>query len=368
VKSAPGSYAVFMTEARRPKHHYIPAVVLGGFSADIDRERRRDRRLNVVTRTKPTPHLVTARSLGHVRGLYDFRGNGPLTGLPIDTLENTFQAYERHLSSAFQAAGASLGSLPFEPWMRTLLPYVAGISVRSPHFLGATADDPNVMIQESRWMEMSRRIAPLMAADWYLDEAPPGSRFIINDRGYTWLRLLPGDRLGILVPVTPRHALAIMPNAERVIARRPTGGTWYTPLPRLPLTAADVARLNGNLAHAAVEWFAGVDEADVADLQFGETDVEASAMGSWWVDRGRLGQHDQDWLAAMDYAGFTINASDWQPISIMSSIEPGVRLMQTPSGDALEVSFLKPQANLDNTDLLHAILPASDEAARSLGP
>lgn len=217
-------------------------------------------------------------------------------------------------------------------------------------------------------MEMSRRIAPLMAADWYLDEAPPGSRFIINDRGYTWLRLLPDDRLGILVPVTPRHALEIIPNAERVIARRPTGGPWYTPLLRLPLTAADVARLNGNLAHAAVEWFAGVDEADVADLQFGETDVEASAMGSWWVDRGRLGQHDQDWLAAMDYAGFTINASDWQPISIISSIEPGVRLMQTPSGDALEVSFLKPQANLDNTDLLHAILPASDEAARSLGP
>jgi hypothetical protein len=155
--------------------HWIPAVVLGGFSADTDRPKPRDRRLYVQHRDQHSPRITGAKNLAYVRGLYDWDGDGPLPDIDVDTLDDTFNPYERQLPAAFQEINASSGLLPFEPWIRTLVPYVAGLTVRAPHFLAHIGDDvEGVLMQQSRWMEMTRAVAPLMAADWYLLEAPVG--------------------------------------------------------------------------------------------------------------------------------------------------------------------------------------------------
>jgi hypothetical protein len=99
-------------------------------------------------------------------------------------LDDTFNPYERKLPDAFReaAASTSTGSIRFEPWIRALAPYVAGLTVRAPEFTDRISDGTsNILLQLSRGIEMSRAIAPIMAADWILLSASQGARFIIND-------------------------------------------------------------------------------------------------------------------------------------------------------------------------------------------
>lgn len=329
-----------MTEPARPKQHWIPAVVLGGFSADVDRPKPRDRRLHVQYRSQGAPRITGAKNLAYVRGLYDWDGESP--PLNIDALDDTFNPYERRLPEAFRQVAASSGLMLFEPWIRTLVPYVAGLTVRAPHFLAGHRDDyPLLQLQMSRWIEMTRAVAPLMAADWYLLEALADCRFVINDRGFAWASDQPNSRVGLLVPITARYALVVFPCAERLIARLNPAGVWLTALPQMAMTAEGVAGANAAIARDAVSWYAGAEPEDIADLTFGEPDLDCSAIGYTWPDRGRLGTHDQDWSAAMRYAGFSLGEGDWQPFGILSSIEPGVRPLSTPQGLALHISFLQ---------------------------
>ena len=78
-----------MTEQERPKQHWIPAVVLSGFSSDLDRPRLRDRRLYVRHRHEREPRVTSAKNLAYVRGLYDWDADGPFAGVDIDMLDDT---------------------------------------------------------------------------------------------------------------------------------------------------------------------------------------------------------------------------------------------------------------------------------------
>ena len=252
-----------MSTPRRPKQHWIPAVVLGGFSADIDRRKPRERRLHVLERSQQAPHVVTAKNLAYVRGLYDFASDA-VPDLDVDLLDDTFNDYERKLPDAFSQIADSTGLIPFEPWIRTLMPYVAGLTVRSPHFLSGTADAVgNVDVQMSRLMEMTRAVAPLMAADWHMITAPQGSGFVINDRGLTWTQDERG-RFGIAVPINRSRALVILPNPDRYIACRYPDGVWRTTLLRRDLSAEAVRDLNAVMAQTAVDWVAGPTASDLA--------------------------------------------------------------------------------------------------------
>ncbi|MGH3672725.1 MAG: hypothetical protein ACRDSH_19190, partial [Pseudonocardiaceae bacterium] len=139
------------------------------------------------------------------------------------------------------------------------------------------------------------------------------------------------------------HALAILPNDERLIASLNSDGCWMTALPNREMSADDVAGVNIAIAHDALFWFAGVAASDVDSPEFGEPVVDQNPLGYSWPDRGPLGSHDQDWSAAMQYAGLAVDDQDWQPFGIFSSIEPGVRLGATPQGRVIQISFRRPQ-------------------------
>ena len=212
-----------MPERERPKQHWIPAVVLGGFSSDLDRARLRDRRLYVRHRHETEPRVTSAKNLAYVRGLYDWDAEVPFAGVDIDMFDDTFNPYERKLPDAFREVAASIrtspGLLRFEPWMRALVPYVAGLTVRAPEFTDRISDGiSHALVQLSRFTEMTRSVAPVMAADWVLLSASGGERFIINDRGFAWAEDRENGRLGLLIPLTATYALVIQPNDERLIA------------------------------------------------------------------------------------------------------------------------------------------------------
>jgi hypothetical protein len=60
-----------MTTPKRPKQHWIPAVLLAGFSRDLERDWTRDKRLYVLQRGLKKARITAARSLAYERGLYD---------------------------------------------------------------------------------------------------------------------------------------------------------------------------------------------------------------------------------------------------------------------------------------------------------
>jgi hypothetical protein len=337
-----------MSEARRPKQHWIPAVVLAGFSADVDRPRPRDKRLQVRYRNRPKAQVVAAKNLAYERGLYDWDQAGPFEGMSLDTLDDTFNPYERRIPEAIAATAESAGHAPLELWLRALVPYVAGLAVRGPLFLADARAEPDhgILIQSSRWMEMSRSLAPLMAADWYAIIAPANSAFLINDRGYAWTYQEDLERnisrVGLLVPLASGLCLAVLPTPERVFANQ-LGDEWIASLPTRACSEDEVDDINVAIAQDAVEWIAGSTTEAVEQATFGEPDLSTPPLGYSWPDRGGLGAHDQDWPTAMRLAGFLMSPDDWQPVAILSSIEPGVRLVDLKGHAALEISFVRPQ-------------------------
>ncbi|WP_428339051.1 hypothetical protein [Mycobacterium sp.] len=129
--------------------------------------------------------------------------------------------------------------------MKVLIPSIAGISVRHPTYL-ANAPEP-VSIQMSRLYDMTRVLAPLMAAGWYLIDAPDDANFLVSDLGYMPTFDPVTKRPGLFVPVGLKAALQIWSNPTRGIARKTDKG-WITPLPRRVLTSEEITRINEEMA------------------------------------------------------------------------------------------------------------------------
>jgi hypothetical protein len=318
------------------KQHWIPAAFLGGFSVDADRPRLRDRRLWVKEAGCSTSAVYTAKNLGYERGMYDM--SDETIGAEPEAFDRTFNAYERKLPSAILKLTDSLVfDFSFEVWMKVLVPFLAGLAVRGPDF-GDRLSFPNVEIQTSRWMEMTRLLAPLMAAEWSVLVAPASARLITNDRGFCWAQDQTG-RAGLLVPVRPTCALRVMPRTQAAIARKGPAG-WTTWLPRIDLASADVDSINDHIALSALRWIAGPEKVDVDGREPGCVTGDMSPFaGGWWPDRGRLGMHDMDWAAALKLTGLSADPDDWHPLGILSSGEPGVRVVETKGETILTIAF-----------------------------
>ena len=327
------------------KHHWLPAVYLGGFSVDTG-GRPRDRRLHVKYVGTGNPQVIRARSLAYVRGLYDWTERLGLAVVEPSMLDDSWNAYERRLTEALRAAAIAAsgdGLMSFEVWIKVLVPFVAGICVRSPDFLsgpGGSAPEENVMLQASRWMEMARIIAPLMAAEWVIGKNATDTPFITNDRGMTWSIDSKRDRVGLLIPLTPTTVLWVMPCGERIIGLRNEDG-WQAGFGVRDVDSGEVAEINEAIARAAVRWVAGGSPDDVASLEVAGSDSSIPIFDSSWPNRGPLGAHDQDWITAIRLAGLTVDEEDWQPAMILSSIPSGVIPLVLPEGDALAISFMQ---------------------------
>jgi hypothetical protein len=192
-----------LVEDLRPRQHWLPAVHLAKFSADVDPRKPRDRRLYVRKRNVSALQFSAARTLAYSRGLYDMKHEleqaFPNGSFEDDFLDHTFNAYERRLSVAYEEVSQSEGHISFEVWMKVLVPFIAGITVRHPNFLG---NPPNsVLIQMSRLFEMTRLLAPLMVAGWHFVTPPTGRAFIVSDSGFITTLDTGTNRPGLFVPL-----------------------------------------------------------------------------------------------------------------------------------------------------------------------
>jgi hypothetical protein len=305
----------------------------------MERPRPRDRRLAVRERGRSGLYVSAARALAYRIDLYDMKDE-LAGGLPPNALDRTFNAYERRLSAAYEALAQSSGTLDFEIWMEVLIPFIAGITVRHPTYL-ANAPEP-VLIQMSRLHDMTRVLAPLMAAGWYLIDAPDDANFLISDLGYMPTLDPATKQPGLFIPVGLRTALQIWSNPTRGIARKTNKG-WITPLPRRMLTSEEVTRINDGMARFTPSWIAGPtpDHLEGVPLE-ATTPPSYPAFPPGWPPIGPLGSHDRAWDVTLNMAGLQRTADDWTPVGILSSMVPGVRLIDDAGVEVIAISLELP--------------------------
>ncbi len=330
-----------MTQSSPSRQHWLPAVHLAHFSTDTERQKPRERRLHVRERGQPTSHTRAARALGWEFDLYDMSTEVGFE-VPADSLDQTFNAYERRLSAAYKQVAESTGSVSFELWMKVLIPFVAGITVRHPTYLGYLPDSMNVAIQLSRMTEMTRVLAPLMAADWSLLTAPSDSAFIVSDLGYVPVFDAKVNRWGLLVPITATAALLISASPERYIAMEGDSG-WVTPLPRREMSTAEVDSTNKDMARLAQRWVAGGSSTQIDAIDLSPTAPPAGPAFIGWPDIGPLFTHDDAYMVALRMADLSITGEDWvPPMCMISSEVPGVRRGVFEGRGVIAVSLVLP--------------------------
>lgn len=327
-----------MSGRAQTKQHWLPASVLGGFSVDCARRSLRDRPLHVLRRGHADPFVTSAENLAFQVGLYDMvGGESPVIDLPVDTLDATWAGYERRLPTVFKQLAVSTPLFSFEIWLKVIVPYVAGLVVRPPgygHSLGSG------QIQMSRWMEMTRIIAPLIAAEWSLMLAPADVPLIINDLGYASATDGTRDN-GLIIPLLPSCALRVMPRRETpVVFAAQIDGAWATLIPRFEMETSDARSLNEHLAGEASAWVAGGRAQDVRSHVFRPPAPHRFPIGGLsWPDIGPLGAHDRDWAAALGSAGIEVKPTDWSPFGIFSDMSSGIKLGVSQHGPILAIHF-----------------------------
>jgi len=220
--------------------------------------------------------------------------------------------------------------------MKVLVPFVAGITVRHPTFL---ADMPkSTLIQMSRLHEMTRLLAPLMAAGWYLIDAPGDADFLVSDLGYMPTLDPATKRPGLFVPIGLKTALQIWAIPTRGIARKTE--PWTTPLPRRQLTSHQVTLLNSGMARLTPSWIAGATPSHVEAFPLAAAPPpHCPAFPQGCPPIGPLGTHDQAWDVALSMLGLRRTADDWTPMGILSSMVPGVRLIDNDGVDVIAISL-----------------------------
>lgn len=143
-----------------------------------------------------------------------------------NVVDQVWTGYESHLPRAIAQLTHRGRPLAADVWLRTLVPFVTGLFVRTPDYFndldgqhttafGDTSDvtsEPYEHANTSRLMVMQRLLAPVCAARWIVLHAPASERHITNDRGLA--RALDSHTelpYGWTIPLNPTAALAVMP-------------------------------------------------------------------------------------------------------------------------------------------------------------
>ena len=115
-----------------PKHHYLPATYIASFSQS-DTFPRRERVVYVGNKKNKSCFKATAANIGYEKNLYMVSPDLFLTG-PVSNeyLEKLWSGYETRLAEAIEKLINV--DLDADTWARVLVPFVAGILVRSRDF------------------------------------------------------------------------------------------------------------------------------------------------------------------------------------------------------------------------------------------
>jgi hypothetical protein len=286
------------------RDHYIPASVLGRFSADLG-GRARERTLVVGRDGKVFE--AKARDIGLVNRLYDV--NSPRVTLPSGTedpgsIDGMITGYEPDLPAALDLLDSG-SPVPLRPWLRVLVPFVAAMFVRGRDFAVRFEGRPLVKASgvsgpdntnTARLIELQHLLAPVTCARWVVLHQAGQESFIINDLGLMPTRDLGLRQDGFAIPIGRRSVLGIFPQRTRTVALYDDG--WQSIIEHQYLDTPEVAVFNRALAECATEWIAGA-ERDVIQRSLehlaDEPPDSAVLLERWPFDHRTLVAHDRDW-------------------------------------------------------------------------
>jgi hypothetical protein len=159
------------------RDHYVPASVLGRFSAEPV-SRVRDRRL-VVGRSGKV-FSAKAESIGFVNKLYDVSSTGLWLASGAEdpgSVDRMISGYESQLPDVLDLLDLldRTARVPLRAWLRVLVPFIAAMFVRGRDFgarfegrpvvraAGASGRDNT---NRARLLELQRLLAPVTCARW----------------------------------------------------------------------------------------------------------------------------------------------------------------------------------------------------------
>jgi len=219
------------------KHHYLPAALIGGFSADSSRPLR-ERVVWVRRRGVSRAFHNSAENLGYVRDLYTLIEDH---GQPPDMIDRAWRVYEPGLPDGIAALiDSHARPLRADVWTRVLVPFAVGLFVRGPEFnrrfetrlvpiIGTTStfftptritDNTN----QARLFEMQRLMFPIVTAEWTVVHCTGSGIAITSDVGYCLMRHLQGGGVGYAIPLRPDAVLVLRTRSEITFTNRAASG------------------------------------------------------------------------------------------------------------------------------------------------
>lgn len=246
-----------------------------------------------------------ARNIGCTNNLY--RVSRPVVSgdTDTDTVDSAVGRYESALPSMLDCLDGS-ESIRLEPWLRTLVPFVASIFVRGNDFAArfearrvvktsgvSSSDNTN----GARLIELQRLLAPVICARWVVLHRMGAEPFILNDLGLMPTRDLSIDEWGWAMPISMHAVLGVFPRATRTVAQY-RGGSWNSVIEHRYLDVREMSSFNDRMALSATEWIIGPDhelvERYLARVRQDGHDA-VPIMERWPFDHATLVAHDRDW-------------------------------------------------------------------------
>jgi hypothetical protein len=198
-----------------------------------------------------------------------------------NVVDSIWSGYESQLPRAIARLISRETPLSGDLWLRTLVPFVAGLFARTvdyfedvDEFMEALGDErrpsgePFDHANISRVMMLQRLLAPICAARWMVLHAPPGKRMITNDRGLS--RAVDRNSelpMGWAIPLDPTATLALVPRVRGPVLGASAKGEFVAAIEHYDQRETDASACNYGVAEAARELIVGASVEDVSGFE-----------------------------------------------------------------------------------------------------
>jgi len=288
------------------KDHYIPASVLGRFSADQGGSAR-ERVVLALYKGRREPFPVRAKNIGYVNELYDVSAVSLLHGQVLTSVDPYLHGYETALPRALDLL-ENAALVDMNTWLRTLVPYVASLFVRGHDFIPRYMSRPVMMAlgtentaenaNLARILELERLLAPVCRARWVVAHRKGGEPFVINDLGMAATEDRVSSAFGRVIPIGPDTVLGIFPRKAHAVSAYHMGKWWPVIEHRLMDGVAAAGNFNDATAGTATSYVIGSDKQVMERLaplvgQYANVGVIMDAF--WRYPYQALKAHAWDW-------------------------------------------------------------------------
>lgn len=333
------------------RDHYLPAAFIGRFSTDTYSEMRA-RRVWVNGHGRSGTRLERSSNIGVINNYYRL-----IRVTPNDHVTNAWDRYEDRLTTALdELADSTVSSVDATTWLRVLVPFVAGIFVRTPDFarkfeangerlvdlLAATdtlrSDNTNM----ARLMAMHRVLSPIMAARWIVAQTNGPDPLITNDIAYVANQFGPpyNSPIGWSIPLNSTSVLQLIPcpdgRTRDIMFYAGSESKWRAFVEYTQLPLGNHVGLNRSISQSAHEFILGstYDSVQSQAAERGKGKDTASTISPLMLTSHRMQiVHEFEWYRAVSAVKFSPGDNqisefeidwaevgrDWSPATIFMS-------------------------------------------------